>query len=286
MDRAELAGTGAALAFHVALVAALSINLARVSSPPEPPAMEVELVDDVGLTAAAPQAVATPPPPSQAPEIGAAEPIEPTPAPIVAPAPPTPAPIVAPAPPPPRIVPTPAPPRAQPVAKPTPPAKRVAARPAPARAAPASPAPARAAPRVSRIGDDFLKGISADAPLSAPAPARPAAATFNAAAKADISSAIAAQIRPCALRQRALGEGANRIRVVLNIRLTRAGRLQGAPSVVRTSGVDEENSQYEELVKDQAIASYRECAPLRLPAELYQTAQGGWSNINMTYRLP
>ena len=286
MDRAELAGTGAALAFHVALVAALSINLARVSSPPEPPAMEVELVDDVGLTAAAPQAVATPPPPSQAPEIGAAESIEPTPAPIVAPAPPTPAPIVAPAPPPPRIVPTPAPPRAQPVAKPTPPAKRVAARPAPARAAPASPAPARAAPRVSRIGDDFLKGISADAPLSAPAPARPAAATFNAAAKADISSAIAAQIRPCALRQRALGEGANRIRVVLNIRLTRAGRLQGAPSVVRTSGVDEENSQYEELVKDQAIASYRECAPLRLPAELYQTAQGGWSNINMTYRLP
>ena len=275
LDRAELAGTGAALAFHVALVAALSINLARVSSPPEPPAMEVELVDDVGLTAAAPQAVATPPPPSQAPEIGAAEPIEPTPAPIVAPAPP-----------PPRIVPTPAPPRAQPVAKPTPPAKRVAARPAPARAAPASPAPARPAPGASRIGDDFLKGIATDAPSSAPAPARPAAATFNAAAKADISSAIAAQIRPCALRQRALGEGANRIRVVLNIRLTRAGRLQGAPSVVRTSGVDEENSQYEELVKDQAIASYRECAPLRLPAELYQTAQGGWSNINMTYRLP
>ena len=88
------------------------------------------------------------------------------------------------------------------------------------------------------------------------------------------------------MRQRALGEGANRIRVVLNIRLTLAGRLRGAPTVVRTSGVDEDNAQYEELVKDQAIASYRECAPLRLPAELYQTAQGGWSNINMTYRLP
>ena len=73
---------------------------------------------------------------------------------------------------------------------------------------------------------------------------------------------------------------------MLNIRLTLGGRLKGAPTVVRTSGVDEENSQYEELVKDQAIASYRECAPLRLPAELYSTAQGGWSNINMTYRLP
>ncbi len=278
MDRAELAGTGFALAFHVALIAALSINLARVATPSEPPSMEVELVDEIALTEAAPQAITAPPPPSQAPEIGEAEPTALTPVPIVAPTPP-----------PPTIVP--APPRPTPTAKPAPPVKRLVTRPAPSRTAPARPArartaPARAAPRASRIGDDFLKGIAADAPSSSPAPARPAAATFNASAKADISSAIAAQIRPCALRQRALGEGANRIRVVLNIRLTPAGRLRGAPSVVRTSGVDEDNSQYEELVKDQAIASYRECAPLRLPAELYQTAQGGWSNINMTYRLP
>jgi hypothetical protein len=139
---------------------------------------------------------------------------------------------------------------------------------------------------VSRIGDDFLKGIQSDAPAASRAEPRAAAATFSAAAKADISSAIARQIRPCALRQRALGEGANRIRVVLNIRLTLAGRLKGAPTIVRTTGVDEDNAQYEELVKDQAIASYRECAPLRLPAELYSTPQGGWSNINMTYRLP
>ena len=136
---------------------------------------------------------------------------------------------------------------------------------------------------MSRIGDDFIKGIDADAPAK---PRAPAAATFNAAAKADVASAIAAQIRPCALRQRALGDGANRIRVVLNLRLTLSGRLKGAPTVIRTTGVDEDNAQYEELVKDQAIASYRECAPLRLPAELYQTASGGWSNINMTYRLP
>ena len=295
LDRAELAGTGAALAFHVALIAALSLSLAQVDSPSEPPAMEVELVEDVALTAAAPQAVTAPPPPSEAPEIGEAEPIEPAPAPMIAPAPP-----------PPQIVP--APPRPQPVARPAPPTKRVPpkptpprpapAKPAPAKAAPAkaapakatparrAPAPARAAPRVSRIGDDFLKGIADDAPAASRSAPRAAAATFNAAAKADVASAIARQIRPCALRQRALGEGANRIRVVLNIRLTPAGRLKGAPTIIRTTGVDEENSQYEELVKDQAIASYRECAPLRLPADLYSTPQGGWSNINMTYRLP
>ncbi len=38
--------------------------------------MEVEFVEEVGLTAAAPQAIAVPPPPSQAPEIGEAEPVE------------------------------------------------------------------------------------------------------------------------------------------------------------------------------------------------------------------
>lgn len=274
MDRAEIAGTGAALAFHVALIAALSLHLAHVDTPAEPPSMEVELVDDVALTAAAPQAVTTPPV-AEAPESGPAEPLEPLPAPMVAPTPP-----------PPQIVP--APPRPQPAPTPAPPVKRTPVKPAPAksvapRPAPARPAPARPVPRVSRIGDDFLKGIAADAPAK---PRAPAAATFNAAAKADVASAIAAQIRPCALRQRALGEGANRIRVVLNLRLTLAGRLKGAPTVIRTTGVDEDNAQYEELVKDQAIASYRECAPLRLPAELYQTASGGWSNINMTYRLP
>ena len=286
IDRAELAGTGAALAFHVALVAALSIHLAQVDAPPEPPAMEVELVDDIGLTAAAPQSLATPPPPSQAPEIGEADPIEPTPAPMIAPPPPTPA-----------IIPTPAPPRPAPVAKPAPPAKRVPPKAAPAKAArakaappkaapaKAAPAKARPAPRASRIGDDFLKGIAEDAPPSR-APAKPSAATFSAAAKADVASAIAAQIRPCALRQRALGEGANRIRVKLSIRLTPTGRLKGAPTVIDISGVDEDNRQFKDLVEDQAIASYRECAPLRLPAELYQTPTGGWANIVMNYKVP
>ena len=253
LDRAELVGTGAALAFHVALIAALSMSLAHVASVPEPPSMEVEFVDEVGLTAAAPNQVAVPPPASAAPEIGEAEPIEPTPAPVIAP-------------PAPRLVAIPSP--------------RPATKPAPAR-----PAPARPAPRVSRIGDDFLKGI-ADSPSSSKSPAKPAAARFDAVAKANVAQAIAKQIQPCAERQRDLGPGANRIRVVLNIRLFLNGRLKGAPSVVRTSGVDDDNAQFEDLVKDQAIASYRECAPLRLPADLYSTPDGGWSNINMTYRVP
>ena len=270
IDRAEMVGTGAALAFHVALIAALSLSLAHVASVPEPPSMEVELVEDVALTAAAPSQVAEPPPAAQAPEISETAPVEPAPAPV---------PVLTP--PPPRQVAIPTP-RA--IAKPTP-ARPTPAKPTAAKPAPAMPAPSRPVPRASRIGADFLKGI-ADSPSQSNAPARPSAAKFDAVAKANIAQAVARQIQPCAERQRDLGPGANRIRVVLSIRLFLNGRLKGAPTVVRTSGVDEDNAQYEDLVKDQAIASYRECSPLRLPAELYSTPEGGWSNINMTYRVP
>jgi hypothetical protein len=244
MDRAELAGTGAALAFHVALIAALSLSLAHIARTPEAPAMEVELVEDVGLQSAAPTPA---PPPSQAPEIGEAPVIEPAPAPTIEPVTPSL-----------RVIPTPARPQ----------------KPAPA---------AKPAQRVSRIGDDFLKGI-ADAPAAAKA--APAAAKFDAHAKASVAQLIADQIRPCALRQRELGEGANRIQVTLNLQLLPNGRLKRSPTLMGVTGGDPDNAQFVDLVVNQAIASYRQCSPLRLPAELYQTPEGGWANINMKYRVP
>lgn len=239
LDRAELTGTGAALAIHVALIAAMSMSLASVAPSPEPPAMEVELVDEIGLQSAAAEP-AVPPPPSQAPEIGAAEPTAPAPA----------------------IQPAPAP---------------------SIRPSPQKPAPARPAPRLSRIGEDFLKGI--EDPSADATPAKPAA-RFDAQAQASVAKLIADQIRPCALLQRELGPGANRIQVTLNLQLFPSGRLKRSPTLVRVTGDDDENAQYVDLVVNQAIASYRQCSPLRLPAELYQTPQGGWANINMRYKVP
>lgn len=245
LDRAEWTGTGAALLFHVALIGALSMSLASVDSTPEPPAMEVEFVEEVGLTAAAPQSIPVPPPPSQAPEIGEAEPVE-TP-PIVRPEPTRPAPI----------------------ARPTPP------RPV---------TPSRPAPRASRIGDDFLKGIG-ETPSRSEAPPRPAAPTFSAQARASVGSAILRQVQPCADRQPYIGEGANQVRLRVNLKLARSGRLIRPPTILGMSGDPDLRSKYGELLEDQVRRIFAECTPLRLPAELYDTPDGGWNDFTFTYRV-
>ena len=273
LDRAELAGTGAAIAFHAALIAALSLSLAHVTQPSEPPPMEVEMVNEVGLQPSAPVALTAPPPLSQASEQSQTPPPpqpDPAPAPVVQQVPQ------------PKIAPAnslaaqiaqlrPTPPRPAPV--------RVAH----ARAAPANPTPAQ--PRASRIGADFLKAIADAAPTSTPA--RAAAPTISASAMAGIQQAIRRQVQPCADRQVNPGPGASRIKAKLHLVLNRSGRLTSPPQVIGTSGVDDDNSRYEERVKDLAVAIISDCAPLTgLPQNLYQTANGGWSNFNMTYSLP
>jgi len=241
MDRAEWTGTGAALLFHVVLIGALTMSLANVASVPEPPAMEVEFVEDVGLTSAAPQSIAVPPPASQAPEVGEAEPTKPVPA-------------------------------IQPTREPS-------ITPAPAKQQPAKPAP-----RVSRIGDDFLKGI-ADRSSQNSAPAKPSAPTFSATARASIGQAILRQVQPCADRQPYIGEGANQVRLTINLKLARNGRLIRPPVVLRTAGDPDLRAKYGELLEDQVRRIFADCTPLRLPAELYDTPDGGWNDFTFTYRV-
>lgn len=242
MDRAEWTGTGAAMLFHVALIGALSMSLAQVVSVPEPPAMDVEFVEEIGLTSAAPQSIATPPPASQAPEIGEAEPIAPVPA-----IQPKPVPSVAPT--------------------------------------QAKPKPAKPAPRVARIGDDFLKGIPNDALTPRTGPAKPAAPTFNATARASVGQAILRQVQPCADRQPYIGEGANQVRLRINLKLARSGRLIRPPTVLGMSGDPGLRSKYGELLEDQVRRIFADCSPLRLPAELYDTPDGGWNDFTFVYRV-
>jgi len=267
IDRAEAQGLGAALAGHLALFGALSLGLAGARLPPlaaDP--IEVSLVD-IGLLSSSPAPAAA----AAAPELGMideAPPPAPQPEPVPVAAQPPPAPSPAPA----RPVP---PPQATPV-------KAKAAAALPSRNPGATPKAKAATPRATRIDRDFLKGLG-DPAATGPAPA----ATMSADALAGIKAAIERQIQPCADRQVDPGPGANQIRVTLNLRLNRDGSLARPPSVVRTAGVSAANGRYEARVRDLAVAAYSGCAPLTgLPLALYRTETGGWSNLNMTYRLP
>jgi hypothetical protein len=191
---------------------------------------------------------------------------------------------------------------------PVPPRPRPAPAPkaAPAKSAPAKAAPARTAapkrtvtasrgtggtagapasrPRGSRLGDDFLKGLSAE-PSRSTNP-NPPAARVGAQAAANIGSAILRQVQPCANRQVNPGPGAERIRVAINLRINRDGSLAARPVVRGHTGVDDDNSRYVARVDDLAIATFVGCAPLRgLPPELYDVP-GGWSNFTLRYKLP
>lgn len=241
MDRAEWTGTGAALLFHVALIGAMSLSLAHVASVPEPPSMEVDFVEEVGLTSAAPTPVATPaadqsPPIEQAPT---AEPVK---------------------------------------AAPTPPPAPIATRPQ-LRPTPVRPAPAKPAPRAPRLGDDFLKGLASDQKTVAAAP------TFDSRAKMDIGQAIIRQARACADNQPYLGEGANKVRLTVNLQFNRNGRLSRPPIIRNISGDADLVDRYGPLLEDQVRRIFSQCATYRLPAELYDTPSGGWKDFTFAYRV-
>ena len=133
------------------------------------------------------------------------------------------------------------------------------------------------------LGDDFLKGIPDGA--KSDAPARPSAPTFSAKAKADVGSALLRQAKPCADDQPYLGQGANTLRLKVNLQFSRAGRLSRPPSILGISGDPDLKAKYGDLLEDQVRRIFTQCAPFRLPADLYDTPTGGWNDFTFTYRV-
>lgn len=313
MDRAEKVGLGLAVAGHVVLFGLLSVGFLATPNPIklQQQPVEVSLVRDVGLEATAPQAE-SPPAQSVAPDQGEPEdaapptPVEAAPEPKPEPKPvPAPKPEPKPAPVKPAPKPAPAPkPEPKPAPKPRkepPAAEKTAARPEPkkhetaAAAKPEKTPPSRgqgtgksadskaARPRGSRLGPDFLKGLTSDETKSTSQ--TPRAAKIDAAALASIVQAIARQIQPCADRQVDPGPGANRIVTTLNLRLNADGTLAATPTVVHQTGIDDENQRYARRVIDLGIAAFKGCSPLKLPPQFYSTPNGGWNNINYQWKL-
>ena len=252
-DRAEWTGVGAALVFHVALIAALSMSLAHIAQKPEPPSMEVELVDDVALESASPTPiVSASPPPSAVPAPEQPLPLQALPPEAIAP--PTPTPIQRPQPPRPTAAPQ----------RPTTPPARPVQRPG--------------------IGKDFLKNFDDDlAPRTGPA--RPTAPAYSASAKMSIGQSIIQQAKRCADRQPFIGDGANKVRLTVNLRFNPSGRLLRSPAILGSAGDPELRSKYGDLLEDQVRRIFADCSPFRLPAELYDTPAGGWKDFTFTYRV-
>jgi outer membrane biosynthesis protein TonB len=316
MERAERIGLGVALVGHAALFAALSLSLlsARIPKPPVADTMDVQLVKDVGPTSAAPKVSQEAPAPSEAPEQGLPDdttPPAPAPEPKAKPAPPKPTPT----PPKPEPQPTPKPAPVKPEPKPKPekpkPEKPKPEKPAPEKPAPEKPSkaapekPTKAAPakptkstglssdllkdlpqdkpgtgkpKGSRLGSDFLKGLSPDkSPGKATAPH---ASAVSARSMSGLVGLIAARVKPC-YNPPAGGADAGSITTTLSIRMNKDGTVASVTPGAQ-SGVNGSNSAYAKQMADAARRAVLRCSPITgLPPELYD---GGWDDFDFRFK--
>jgi len=271
IDRAEKTGFGVALAGHVLLFAALSLGIfsrARLPSVNEP--LDVILVDEVGLRSAVPNPSTEPPAPSEAPEL--APPEEP------APAEPTP------------VAPEPAP---RPKASDTPQVPKPADKPRPAEKPQPTPKkeeqdksdrrrPDRDARGKaekaggSRLGADFLKGISDNPKGKASTPR----ATVSGAAMQGLAAALARQFKPCYELGSLQGTPAMSIITTLRLRYKPDGTVAVPPEVVEQTGINSGNRSYAQQMSDIARRAVLRCTPVKLPTELYK---GGWDDFQLRF---
>ncbi|WP_454886118.1 cell envelope biogenesis protein TolA [Sphingomonas oryzagri] len=307
MERAERIGLSVAVVGHVALLIllSLSLSLAKIPRTQLSDPMDVQFVDKVGKTSAAPKVSQEAPAPSVAPEKGAPEDTtppppkaEPVPKPQPRPVPPKPAPA------PPKPEPKPAP-KPEPKPKPAPPKpaekpkpEKQQAKPAPekpAKPTPAKPAkkaglssdilsdlppdkPGKAKPRGSRLGSDFLKGLS---PSKSPGKASaPHAAAISAQSMSGLIGLIASKVKPC-YNPPAGGADSGQIVTILSIRMNKDGSVASVTPGAQ-SGVNGSNSAYARQMADAAVRAVKRCSPITgLPPELYD---GGWSDFDFRFR--
>lgn len=259
MVRADRSGLGIAIVGHLLLFAALTLTIARRSPPVhvQPETMDVQLVDAVGRRSAAPTPATEAPRQSEAPELG---PPVPEPPPVAAPRPT---------------------PKAEPAPAPTP---------APVKATPSKPAPrlssdflkelpsTQSAKKATgaRLGNDFLKGL----PTSAPGKGATARAAITGAAMNGLAAAIFRQVKPCYNLGALGGTPATQITTVLDLRFNKDGSVAGSPQVVEQTGVGEANRGYKQQMVDISRRAVLQCAPLQLPAEMYE---GGWEHLQLNF---
>lgn len=235
MERAEKIGLGVAAGGHIVLFGVLSLSL--LSQPDEaykPKSIEVMIADEVGLESASPNPAMVPPATSVAPELGdpdpedlsKPDPMELTPAPDVKPTPP----------------------REKPAAKPKPKAK-------------VEPKPK---PKGSRLGKDFLKGVTDQSSVSRNQniTAEKASASTVASLQRELNRLVKRHWKP------PTGADAELLRTKVTARLDRSGNIVGTPSAT-TSGINASNQSQAAIHKERAIAAVKLAAPFTTFPEKY-----------------
>lgn len=270
VDRSDGTGLAVAIVGHGLLFAALTFGIAHREPPKhfEAAPIDVQLVDAVGLQSAAPTPATEAPQQRTAPEAGPPEEAQ-------AAAPPTPAP-----PTPKQAAPAPAPapiPSAKPQkAEPAKPAERLSSSLLKDLSARAKAEGAAKRTTGSALGADFLKGVanpSAGKGTSARAP-------LSGAAMNGLAAAIKRQVQPCYELGSLGGTDAMQIVTVLHLRFNKDGSVNGMPQVAEQTGVTDSNRRYAKQMSEMSRNAVLRCAPLKLPAELYE---GGWDNIEMGF---
>ena len=125
----------------------------------------------------------------------------------------------------------------------------------------------------TRLGDDFLRGVSDGDRQEAGTPA----ATFGASEAASLRQAIARQLKPHWAAPQ--GPDVEKLVTVVRFRLNRDGSLAGTPSVVSQSGVTPTNETQKGRHAEQAVRAVRLAAPFDLPEEFYDQ----WKTITTNF---
>ena len=256
MQRAEQAGLGVAVAGHVLLFGALSLvlNVAPKPVPPVVQSVDIQIVDNVGPTDTAPNPSTIAPAASVAPLVGApvvaalSNPVATSTSPAAPAAPATKPPM-----------PTPS------VTKPTPKLARKTATAAPPRPKLSLDLsrPDALAPRGSRLGNDFLKGVTDRASTTTRQTSRAAAGPSVAAS---LAREVLRQLKPH--WKAPTGADVEQLRTLLSIHLNPDGTV-AAVKVIDTTGVTESNRAQVRLHQEAAVKAVRLAAPFVLPTELY-----------------
>ncbi|WP_417592440.1 cell envelope biogenesis protein TolA [Parasphingorhabdus sp.] len=250
MEKAEKIGLGIAAAGHVALFGVLSLSiLSSTNDAFRNKPIEVMIADEVGLESAAPNPSMVTPATSVAPELGAPEESsfveqEPLPEPPQAEAKPKPAV-------------KPAPVSREPRRRPDKPASTTAK---------AEPKPKPATkPRGSRLGDDFLKGVTDASSVS-----RNQNITAEKASPAAVASLERELYRLVKQKWRPpTGADAELLRTKVTARLDSNGQIIGTPTAT-TTGITPSNRSQVEIHQERAIAAVRLAAPFTtFPEKFY-----------------